>query len=136
MPVLVCNLDSREDIRLRQDAARQEFPNLSAVSPASAINDKHPHYSKDFFSFCQQMMDSILNNTRSKLWPDDLEDDFLEAVKHVWRMRKLALAFEPTASTITAKLTAPFDANIMDALEALDLFQGGSTCGQAVGLCS
>ena len=50
-------------------------------------------------------------------WPDHLVEEFLEAMKQVWRAHKLALAFDPPASQFSIKSQTSFDIKFMDPLE-------------------
>ena len=74
--------------------------------------------------FCNRKFENIQNELKwQEEWPDNLVKDFLEAMKHVWRAHKLALAFDPVASLFSVKATAQFDVKFMEPLETPATFQ-------------
>lgn len=116
----VCNLERGQDARIRRNDSWTEFQRLSLLSPVDAINPEGDVYCAEFHVFCNRKFDTLQNELKwQEEWPDNLVKDFLEAMKHVWRAHKLALAFDPIASLFVVKPAAQFDVKFMEPLETM-----------------
>ena len=120
-------LESGPGARSRRIASWEEYQKLSLLSPIEAINPGGKDYVRSFHLFCSEKFDIIGNELNwNEEWPDHLVKDFLEAMKHVWRAHKLALAFDPVASQFSVKASAQFDVKFMEPLELPTLLQTDS----------
>ncbi|KAG0582750.1 hypothetical protein M758_3G084400 [Ceratodon purpureus] len=111
--------------RRRQIESMEEYRKLTIVIEAvKAVTPEGEDYIRSFHLFCSKQYGHILNKLKWKEeWPDHLVKDFLEAMKHVWRAHKLALAFEPAAFQFRAKSSAQFDVKFMEPLELPTVLQ-------------
>ncbi|KAG0599099.1 hypothetical protein M758_12G127800 [Ceratodon purpureus] len=116
-----------QDARAKRNDSWEEYQRLSLLSPVDAINPEGKVYCGSFHLFCNRKFDNIQSELKwQEEWPDNLVKDFLEAMKHVWRAHKLALAFDPVASLFSVKATAQFDVKFMEPLETPTIFQADS----------
>ncbi|KAG0622237.1 hypothetical protein M758_3G082900 [Ceratodon purpureus] len=110
--------------RARRIASWEEYQKLAFLSPVEAIMPEGEDYVRSFHLFCNDKFGFIGNELKWKEeWPDHLVKDFLEAMKHVWRAHKLALAFEPVVSQFSMKPSAQFDVKFMEPLELPTVLQ-------------
>lgn len=117
-----------QDARTRRNESWAEFQRLSLLGPVDAINPEGEVYCAEFHVFCNRKFDTLQKELRwHEEWPDSLVKDFLEAMKHVWRAHKLALAFDPIASLFVVKPAAQLDVKFMEPLETLTIFQTDSS---------
>lgn len=112
------------DARVRRNDSWAEFQRLSLLGPIDAINPEGEVYCSEFHVFCNRKFETLQKELKwQEEWPDTLVKDFLEAMKHVWRAHKLALAFDPIASLFLVKPAAQFDVKFMEPLETPTVFQ-------------
>lgn len=113
---------------MRRTDSWTEFQRLSLLSPVDAINPEGDVYCAEFHVFCNRKFDILQNELMwQEEWPDNLVKDFLEAMKHVWRAHKLALAFDPIASLFVVKPKAQFDVKFMEPLKTPTIFQSSNS---------
>lgn len=122
--VFACDIERGLDARVRRNDSWAEFQRLSLLGPIDAINPEGEVYCAEFHVFCNRKFDTLQKELKwREEWPDTLVKDFLEAMKHVWRAHKLALAFDPIASLFIVKPAAQFDVKFMEPLETPTVFQ-------------
>jgi len=59
-------------------------------------------------------------------WPPTLVEEFLEAMKHVWRAHKLAFAFDSPAAIFCVKTSTAFDPNYMEPVLEVSQFDSST----------
>ncbi|CAK9234118.1 unnamed protein product [Sphagnum troendelagicum] len=112
--------DRLQEAQARRISSWEEYQKLSLLSPIDAIDPEGKVYYRNFHVFCHRKFQVIHDQLQWwDEWPDNLVEDFLEAMKHVWRAYKLALVFEPPASIFSAKPSTVFDGKFMEHLEVL-----------------
>jgi hypothetical protein len=112
--------DRVQEAQARRITSWEEYQKLSLLSPIDAIDPEGKVYYRNFHVFCHRKFQVIHDQLQWwDEWPDNLVEDFLEAMKHVWRAYKLALVFEPPASIFSAKPSTAFDGKFMEHLEVL-----------------
>jgi hypothetical protein len=112
--------DRVQEAQARRISSWEEYQKLSLLSPIDAIDPEGKVYYRNFHVFCHRKFQVIHDQLQWwDEWPDNLVEDFLEAMKHVWRAYKLALVFDPPASIFSAKPSTVFDGKFMEHLEVL-----------------
>jgi len=120
-------LNTREtsaDRKETQISSWDEFQKLAVLNPTDAIDPDGKAYHCNFHMFCNRKFQVIHDELQWwDTWPEPLVEEFLEAMKHVWRAHKLSLTFTPPASIFCVKSSTLFDAKFMDPLDALTVTQ-------------
>jgi hypothetical protein len=112
--------DRVQEPQARRISSWEEYQKLSLLSPIDAIDPEGKVYYRNFHVFCHRKFQVIHDQLQWwDEWPDNLVEDFLEAMKHVWRAHKLARVFEPPASIFSVKPSTVFDGKLMEHLEVL-----------------
>lgn len=101
-----------------------EYEMLALLSPTDAINPDSRVYHENFHMFCNRKFQAIHDELQWwEEWPQTLVEDFLEAMKHVWRAHKLAYSFDPPAAIYCVKTSTAFDPKYMETLDVLTMPQ-------------
>ena len=109
-------------------SAWDEYQKLALLSPTDAIDPDGKVYHRNFHMFCNRKFQAIHDELQWwDEWPQSLVEDFLEAMKHVWRAHKLAFSFEPPAAIFCVKTSTTFDPKFMESLDVLTVSQFDSS---------
>ncbi|KAG0584970.1 hypothetical protein M758_3G247500 [Ceratodon purpureus] len=111
-------------------SAWDEYQKLALLSPSDAINpacSKAGLYHENFHMFCNRKFQAIHDELQWwEEWPATLVDEFLEAMKHVWRAHKLAFSFDAPAAIFCVKTSTAFDPKYMETVLEVSQFDSSA----------
>jgi hypothetical protein len=111
-------------------SAWDEYQKLALLSPSDAINPactKAGLYHESFHMFCNRKFQAIHDELQWwEEWPATLVEEFLEAMKHVWRAHKLAFSFDSPAAIFCVKTSTAFDPKYMETVLEVSQFDSSA----------
>lgn len=111
-------------------SAWEEYQRLALLSPSDAINPASRNaglYHESFHMFCNRKFQAIHDELQWwEEWPAALVEEFLEAMKHVWRAHKLAFSFDAPAAIFCVKTSTAFDPKYMAAVLEVSQFDSSA----------